>query len=176
MGIVSISRRRAFAVLGLLLAAAPIGACGGGDGGGSPRKPLTKAAYIASADRICRDFSASVRKLDSEMAAKPAGSPISAYVPIFEHVLDEAKRASQRFQALEPPTQDRATIDRYLDGQRQGLTVVGQILAAAKVGDNRKLGALLGNNDALKKRQAALARDYGFKACGTGTTGAGTTY
>jgi hypothetical protein len=139
-------------VLPILLLAA----CGGSDG-------LNKADYLKQAESVCTKANADAKALVSP--TDPAG--IVTYVNSLVTIADTAT-ASLR--GLSAPEADRSEIDSKLltplEAQlAEARSYAEKMAAAVKAGDNKAIGALIGDPPVQTKADTAWMASYGFKEC-----------
>jgi hypothetical protein len=158
-------RRLAGAAMAMLVAGLAVAGCGAGDKGatttalGGPR--LTKAQYIAAADKVCNTakrkiepaaarIRASANKTGRLTAAKMRAFLTQTSIPAYDAMVGDLNK-------LAPPTADEQTVD-------------GIVAAFAGAVDTMKANlAKYSNNLTLNPFDDAQARatDYGMKVCGS---------
>jgi hypothetical protein len=142
--------------VGFLLAAALLAGCGG-----SGSDPLTKAEYIAAADRICTAQEFSVTTLDGKEAELPSGG-----TPSFNREFaDDKAGILDELSALEPPTADRDVISAWLAARRQQIDLLREGAEAQKSNDDSRVTVLTDQFGEARSRDLATARDYGMEVC-----------
>jgi hypothetical protein len=128
---------------------------------GSDPDPLTRAEYIAQADRICVTQEVSVTTLDGKEIEFPSGGSPSAnrdYADDKESILDD-------LEALAPPSADREVIDAWLAARQQQIDLLREGAEAQESKDDSRVRALTDQFGAARRRELAAARDYGMKFC-----------
>src|SRR5436190_9985655 len=160
-------RKRVGAAVTTLVAALAVAGCGGSDGGDktvattTSTGPLTKAEFIAAADKACKTATDKIEVAAAKLraAAKKTGTlPVSQVskfltqtsLPAYDAMLDELR-------ALAPPKRDEKTID-------------GLIAAIAGAIDTTKADPVkYSKNAAADPFTDANKRalDYGMKVCGS---------
>lgn len=145
----------------------------------SPTTPAgpEKAAYIAKADAVCETGNADARKLNERAnkavrAAHDDKDRLRALAPILKDGLPIQTAALQRFKAVVPPAADRPLISGYWKLLDQQVVLLGQLADAAAAGDLPKYQQITARSGRLRDQARALARDYGFKKCGSGDSDA----
>lgn len=149
-----------------------LGACGGGDddsGGDS----VTREEYIARADAHCKEANAEAKGLNERLeeaarSASPGRDQLAAIAPILEEGYGVQRRSRDEFKKIESPPADRETIERMHAIFDEQTALVGRLLEAAEAGDLARFRGLASEQDRLKLEGRALAREYGFKECGSG--------
>lgn len=134
---------------------------------------VTRAQYIARADRICRATHARAAPLLRRLAARAgtldaAGLPRLA--PLGRRVHEIASRYLLAISRLEQPPGDRDEIGRFLAPSRQAVAAIGEAAAAASAGRPVEvLGRLQEAQTAAAAANAAGAA-YGFSDCARALT------
>jgi hypothetical protein len=156
--------RRLSLALGVTLALA---ACGGG--GGS--EEVSREDYIAAADTFCKEQNAEA-KTRNEKLQKTATDAHSAdeffdrAIPQLEEGLDWTRDKQQGFRDIEPPADDRATIDKLHDTIDEEIDLLERVVDAARDRDLEKFATLAEKQQTIDDRADAIAKDYGLKECG----------
>jgi hypothetical protein len=146
-------RRASILVLPCLIGGALIAGCGGGDDSSSTEAALSKSAYLAQGNAICR-------KADAQLSAEakktfgnssPSQAELSKFgtdtaIPIIEDELAQLR-------ALPAPTGDEETVVAIFDAADDGL---------AKLKETPTL--IVNGNEAFAKANK-LAKSYGLTAC-----------
>ena len=138
----------AAAVAALLV---PAAGCGGGGGG----ERLSRDAYVAKADSICRDTRPSVQ-------APSRIAQIPAYI---DRLLPTLERGRDELRALRPPKDLDDEVNSWLDSVGQQLDLLKDLRSAAEKGDVPKVRALGAHGAALALRSRSLARSIGLVDC-----------
>jgi hypothetical protein len=140
----------AAAVAALLVLAA---GCGGGGG-----ERLSRDAYVAKADAICRDAGTKRKALHA-----PSSIPqISPYVDRALPILD---RARKELRALRPPAVLDDEVASWLDAVGQERDLLSDLRAAAEHRDIAKVRATGARGARVSARARALARSIGLVDC-----------
>ncbi len=159
------TRKLAGAAVTLLVGALAVAGCGGGDddkttttGGGAE---LTKAQYVAAADKVCQATTDKITAAATKLRAS-AGKTGTIAVPQVTKFLTETSLPAyeamlEDLRKLSPPKQDQKTIDGYI-------AALAGAIDTAKA-DTTKYS----KNGAPDPFDNANARaiDYGMKACGS---------
>ncbi len=155
-------------------------ACGGGDP--SPRastslpalpsptgSPLTKQAWVAAANGVCRDFYAAAKAIGSN-----DDNSADEYVANVRKGLAAAEDASAGLRALVPPTADAAAIESnvyaYFDALAGGLReAMPAVEEAARKGDRdaaeaAAFAAMAGTRPTMRDSETFI-EGYGLKDC-----------
>ena len=138
----------------LLLAAVVIAGCGGG---GSSSGPLTKAEYVAQANKICVKEN---KRVEEEIENYAGEHNLRYRTPSkkdFEREAEDVfapsvERKIDQLQELEPPANDEQTVDKMLSaaekGLQEGKSDFTTLISGQALGEARK-----------------LATEYGLKEC-----------
>ena len=142
-----------------LLAALALAGCGGeattttSTGG---RVPLTKAEFIAQADRICFAVESQIEAaLDDFVTSKQKPDPAQVRRVAREIVVPRLHEEVATIRLLEPPAADRDEVDAILEATERG---ADQIAADPEAAVDRVPSGL--------REAERLARDYGSDECG----------
>jgi hypothetical protein len=137
----------------LLLVVVLLAACGG-DGGGA----LTREQYAAKADAVCGKYRKQTDALARPASLADLGKVADQVLPILEHARSDLHK-------LEPPADERATANAWLDQFDVIIADVEKIRDKANANDTAAVQALAG--PALKHDQHAneLAGRLGMTVC-----------
>jgi len=157
-------------ILGLLLAAIGLAACGGSDDASDA--PLTRAQYIATTDALCKQSNARTRKLNAELRAKSVGASTDAELlrrlaPILQRGYGPVRDNAAAFQAANPPAADAAAIERIRALYDRQAEFVRKLARAARRVDSNEFKSLSEQQKDVVKSARRLTRAYGFKECGS---------
>jgi hypothetical protein len=149
--------------------------CGDSGGGGD----VSKADYIAEADSLCKKLNDDAEKIGDELqqsvqGVKSEDELFEKITPKLEEGLDLTRNGVEDFKNIEPPEADRATIDKLHGEMDKQVTLLEDVVAAAKDRDAQKFTQIADEGEKADDRTNQLAADYGFKECGkdTGATDA----
>jgi hypothetical protein len=153
------------ALLGTILVAGMLAACGGSagpdDAGGGGESGLSKAEYIEQGDDVCRRLD----EAGQSVVVPPQEAPLPAHARFLEDVLAEVVPARDEFVALDAPDGDEAAKERF-DAYWNGVVShLEDALAAAEADDRAEYDRLLGELEADEALAEDL-KDYGFEVCG----------
>jgi hypothetical protein len=147
--------RQVIAGAALALAAGALAACGGNAGG------PTRAEFIARGDALC----AQARKNTPRPPATRDPARLAGYLDAVDRV---STATLARFGKLEAPHDLSGLAKRFLASANARLADVRRARNAARRGDAAGLRAALAQQDRDAVRYRALARQIGFKICGSG--------
>ncbi len=165
--------------IALVLIAATIAIAGCGGSGTQPTSttsaPVTKAQFIAAADRICARGSAAVDayqgKVNAASAAEQA-SDTAAHRDALASALQSAAAPAgpvlDQLRALTPPAADRAVVAQYLADVARQTGLLGQLATAVRNDDGTAATTVSQQIATGKTAFERLAQGYGFKVCGSG--------
>jgi hypothetical protein len=141
--------------LSLLLVTSILAGCGGGGGGD---EALTREEYADRADAICGKY-----KKQTDALARP--SNLSDLAHIADQVLPILEKARNELRDLEPPANEEATADAWLDQFDVIIEDVEKIRDEAKAGDNAGVQALAQPALEHNNRANELATQLGMTVC-----------
>ncbi len=144
--------------VGLVVAAAVLTGCGGGDGGGGA---LSKAGYIERGDEICK----SIEEDSQDYAVPPPDAAPSAHERFMSDVLVVVEDARDEFQALDAPDGDEDAKERFDSYWDRVVSYVERARNAAAAEDRQEYEGLLAELEADTELGEAF-REYGFEVCG----------
>ena len=163
------SRMRTSIVVILTVVALGLAACGD-SGGDDPA--LTRAEFIAKTDAQCKVSNARTKTLNEEAArvAATAGSEaqlLRELAPILERGYGQVRDNAAAFQAVNPPSDDAAEIERIRKIYDEQAEVVRKLGLAAKRGDTDRYKALSEEQRDVIVRARSATSAYGFQECGS---------
>jgi hypothetical protein len=164
------SRMRTITATALAGAALALAACG--DSGKDESAPLTRAEFIAKTDAQCRGSNVRTKKLNEEatgVATRVRGEAqrLRELAPILERGYGQVRDNAAAFQAVNPPPDDAATVERIRKLYDQQAELVRKLAAAAKRGDAKQFTALTDQQKGVLARARKATQAYGFKECGS---------
>jgi hypothetical protein len=153
--------------------AAAVAAPGCGSGGdsaatsGTTAKPMTKAAYVEAAEKICRETAKKAPAFPGEKD-KGGGYKTTAakVIPYLQTIRQLAASSLSRIAHLEPPAADKANARSLIAAQRARIKGLNDALTAAQNGDGTAFTAAFQrdqNTNGPRYAQAATA--LGLKGC-----------
>jgi hypothetical protein len=125
-------------------------ACGGG---------LSKEEFIEAADELCEKADQRSQEL------QPPTNPQALRVFV-ERAEQITRRLVEDLRELEPPEEDRHTIERMIDKIEEAIGYLPAIEKAARLSDVAAIQQLGARLQAAAAEANDLARDYGMKKCG----------
>ena len=159
------SSRLAVIGVGFVLFAAGIAGCGGDDDGDSG--PLTKDEFIAQADQICADATASTDAQEEEFNSAIEGEDLEAAADLLTEGNTTVEDAIAEIEALEPPEEDQATVDEFIELSHQQADLGTELADAVRAGDGATIDELSAQANDLEEQSDTLADDYGMVDCGS---------
>ncbi len=164
------SRMRTISTALLAAAALALAACG--DAGTDEPDAPTRAEFIAKTDAQCKVSNVRTKTLNAEASrvADAAGSDtqlLRGLAPILARGYGQVRDNAAAFQAVNPPPEDAAEIEKIRKLYDQQAELVRKLAAAAKAGnvDAFKARSEEQKDVLASARKAAAA--YGFKECGS---------
>ena len=157
-------------VLALTMSVALVaGGCGGDDSGSGER---TKEDYLAEADAFCKKQNVEARERNQKLqdvatSAKSEDEFFEKVVPELEDGLDWARDQQKEFADIEPPPADKGTIDKINATNADALGKLEEATDAARDRDLDKFTKLAEEESSIDDRANEMAKDYGFKECGS---------
>ncbi len=127
--------------------------CGGG---GSKR--LSKEEFAAKANALCVSFNE---------ADKAAGSPssLAEAVAYFEKLTPIYEKRVADLDALKPPADEQATVDKIVAIEKDEAGIAKQLLAALKANDTTKANKLVASGNANSAKAKVLYKELGLTEC-----------
>lgn len=145
----------------------------------TPATPATpeRAAYIAKADAVCEAGNAAVKKLNEQANKAIRGADndkdrLRAIAPILREGLRIQTADLKRLEAVTPPAADRSVIAGYWNTLDQQAVLLGQLADAAAAVDLATYQQVSKKSNLLRDEARSIARDFGFKKCGSGDSDA----
>jgi hypothetical protein len=157
-------------VLTAAMSAVLVAACG--DSG------PTREEYIAKADAFCKEHNAEAKERNQKLqeiatAAKSESEFFLKAKPELEDGLEWTRDGQKEFKDIEPPEADKETIDKFVAATDEELAVLEKVVEAVRDNDLDRFTDLINEQENIDDRANAIARDYGFKECGSGSNEAG---
>jgi hypothetical protein len=155
--------RRVAILVGLTFGLA---ACGGGGG-----DEVSREDFIAKADAFCKEQNAEAKKRNAKLQATATEAHSEAEffnraIPQLEEGLEWTRDKQEEFRNIEPPADDRATIDKLHDTIAEEIDQLERVVDAARDRDLEKFASLAEAQQKIDDRADAIAKDYGLKECG----------
>jgi hypothetical protein len=147
----------------VLLLTAAIAGCGGDKG-------VTRADYIAEATDVCKRFSSKARDLTDRLQhlgdeAHSQDEVLAKAVPVLEEGLEIQRDQLAAIRKIEPPEDDRDTIDKILTEIETENDMIEEVVDAARERDAERYTTLGEDLSETEDRIWKMLRDYGFKQC-----------
>ena len=138
----------------------------------------TREEYIAQADAFCKERNAEAKQRNQKLqdiatAAKSEDEFFDKATPELEDGLEWTRDGQKDLKDIEPPEADKETIDKFLAATDDELAVLEKVVEAAKARDIERFADLANEQSNIDDRANEIARDYGFKECGSEANEAG---
>jgi hypothetical protein len=160
-----IAARRA--ALAALAAAAALGGCGGSGSG----KSLTKAQYVAAADRVCGQGNREIAPFKAQLDRLTSGGDpqqVFAKAPgIIRRATARTAKLVDRLAALPAPKDDTAALARWVGEVRAQQRLLEQTATAFANRDLKRIRALSVQLARTSRAADDFARRYGMRVCAT---------
>jgi len=162
--------RTTFSLLLAAVALALVTGCGGT--GDEDAKAPTREQFIAETDMRCRTSNRRTQALNEDVQRAAAGAQsdeqlVRRLAPILERGRDTVRDSATVFQSTQAPDADASAITRIRAAYDRQAELARKLAAAAGDGDLEQFQALSGRQRDGVAAARRLARDYGFKVCGS---------
>ena len=133
----------------------------------------TREEYIAKADAFCKERNAEAKKRNAKLQhiateAQSEDEFFEKATPELEDGLEWTRDGQQEFKDIEPPEADKETIDKFVAATDDELAVLEKVVEAAKARDIERFADLANEQQNIDGRADEIAKDFGFKECGSG--------
>lgn len=125
-----------------------------------------RKAYLKKINPICEDYNSEVKQVQSDLQAVGKTGNVDVYAAPLRRATRAARKASRRFDAVDPPAADAAQaalIGRALQAQVTGNQL---LLQAAEADDPQQFGVATQALQQVTPKLQALMREYGMTVCG----------
>ncbi len=149
----------------LVLAVLIVAGCGGGGGSN-----VSKADYIAQADKICRTERNAARAdlvKQAQELQKDGKLDDSDLIELQASGYKTARRVLDRLEKMERPSEGKADLDRYFDTNEKIMDAGTKLVEAGRGGDMSKAAQYAQQTRDLSKDAVDAAKKFGFQECGT---------
>jgi hypothetical protein len=142
----------------LLLALAPalLGACGGGDSGGSDAS--ARDEFVRTGEAICLDAQLAIEQIPQPATPRDLGAWAGKYVQI-------ARKQVGRLRRLDAPDELAGEMDALVDTLGRSVDAVARAGAAARHDQVTRATAFLAESQALAADAQEQARTVGLDVC-----------
>ena len=155
---------RVGALLGLLVAALALAACGGDDSSGSSSSQrLSHDEYVAAADAICEEAESQIDSL-GEIPASASASEAAGFLSRATEIQEDQLN---QLRALRPPEEDQEAVNQVFDVLTQIVQIARDSRDALENGDIAQLQELLASVEPLQAESDQIAADLGLQVCGS---------
>lgn len=123
-------------------------------------------AFIKKVNPICEDYNQEIQAVQQELQSVGKTGNVDVFAPALKRGTKAAKRASARYDAVEPPKSQQAQaalIGRALQAQAKGNQL---LLDAAEADDPQQFGIATQALQQVTPKLQALMREYGMTVCG----------
>lgn len=132
----------------------------------------TRAQYIARIDTLCETSNRRTRTLNARLRRAAAGARdnrelLRRLAPVLQRGYGSVRRNAAVFEAADAPDGDAAAVKRIREAYDQQAEQVRELAAAARRGDVRAFLSLSEEQKQVVTRARRLARNYGFRECGS---------
>jgi hypothetical protein len=132
-------------------------ACSGGDA-------LSKQEFIRQADAICNEF-------DDKLADARPPTTIEGIKDFAQQTQDLMSDALSQLRELEPPGDDRETVDAMLSNLERVTSLLPELADAAQQQDLQRIQELNGEFTTQVNEFNDRAESYGLEVCGSTSPG-----
>ena len=142
-----------------------VAGCGGGE-----EARLSRADYVAQANKICRDSDAEIARL-ARAEAERIEAPVSKaererlQLVVLEKATPIARRHIDRLGALKPPEEDEDRLRPMVDRLREATDLFGRFAAALRSDDEQELMRLTRRFGAIASDTRRVVQEYGLTDC-----------
>jgi hypothetical protein len=138
----------------------------------------TREEYIAKADAFCKARNAEAKERNQKLqdiasAAKSEDEFFEKATPELEDGLEWTRDGQEEFKDIEPPEADKETIDKLVAATDDELAALEKVVDAARDRDLDRFTDIANEQSNIDDRANEIARDYGFKECGSQANEAG---
>jgi hypothetical protein len=143
----------------------------GGESEGESGGALTKSEFIAQADDICSRIQEETVPLENRYSqlGKSARSPadLKELAGVVRELLGYAGKGIGEVQGLEEPATDTEAIDEYAAVIEKRIATGKEFASALESNNQSEANSLIKENGDIGKEAEGLAKNYGFKVCGS---------
>ena len=134
---------------------------------------VTREEYIARADAFCKESNAEAKGLNERLreaarGASPGREQLEAIEPILEAGYEVQRRSRDEFKQIPYPPPDKEIVEKMYAAFDEQTALVGRLIEAAEGRDVARFRTVAAEQDRVKLEARGLAREYGFKECGSG--------
>lgn len=158
--------RRARIVAAVIVATLLVAACSSDNGSG---KPLTKAQYIAKADRICKTANDKTAALGAPTSTDPQA--LAKFLTKSGKIISDAVG---QLKQLQPPKADAQKIHTLVQGLQTSASYFPALIRAVRAQDTQKIQQLAQQLQQSSLQGSQIAESYGFHVCAHSTGSAAT--
>jgi hypothetical protein len=138
----------------------------------------TREEYIAKADAFCKERNTEAKERNQKLqeiatSAKSEDEFFEKATPELEDGLEWTRDGQEEFKDIEPPEADKETIDKLVAATDDELAALEKVVDAARDRDLDRFTDIANEQSNIDDRANEIARDYGFKECGSQANEAG---
>ena len=93
---------------------------------------------------------------------------LAELAPLLEKGYAEKRVQDAEFEKIEPPAEDRDTVEKIRAAANEDTVLLGRIADAARSGDAQQFSSMIEEQVRSRTRAQGLAQGYGFRECGSG--------
>lgn len=134
--------------------------------------------YIAKADAFCKQRNVEAKERNEKLqrivtASHSEDEFFAKATPALEEGLKWTRDGQEEFKDIDPPEADKETIDKLVAATDEELAVLEKVVDAVRDRDLDRFTDLADEQQKVDDRANQIARDYGFKECGSEANEAG---
>jgi hypothetical protein len=152
--------------LGLVLL---LGACSDNGSGDNASDRLTKAQYIAKADKICQSANQKTQALGTPTSTDPEA--LAQFLGKSGRIINDAVG---QLKQLNPPEADQEKINQMVGGLQKSASYFPDLIQAVKANDRQKIQEVAIQLQQASQQGGQIAQTYGFHVCAQTPSSAGT--
>jgi hypothetical protein len=154
--------RRARIVASMVVLVLLAAACSSnsGSGNGSSGSRLTKAQYIAQADKICQTANQKTTALGTPSSTDP--QVLAKFLTKSGQIISDAVG---QLKALQPPAADEKKINLLVSGLQKSASYFPALIKAVKANDTQQIQQIAQQLQQASLQGQQIAQTYGFHVC-----------
>ena len=100
--------------------------------------------------------------------AQNEGEALAELTPLLEKGYADKRAQDAEFEKIEPPPEDRDTVEKIRAAANEDTALLGQVAEAARSGDAQRFASLIEEQGRSRTRAEGLAQGYGLRESGSG--------